>query len=132
MMSLEGLSRGRTCSAFHFGRYTLTAGGVDYGGKEASRRQWPSVLHRCQWPGRGEEMDSEYTWKGEPTGCPPVMYMGRERTAVRGDSYVWVTGGVVLPLTKMSEDVAKASLGGRSGLRLEFVVSVKYLSRAVK
>lgn len=77
-------------------------------------------------------MDSEYTWKGEPTGCPPAMYVGCERTAVRGDSHVWVPGGVVLPPTKMSKDVVKESLGGRSGLRLEFGVSVKYLSRAVK
>lgn len=77
-------------------------------------------------------MDSEYTWKGETAGCPPMMYVGCERTAVGDDSYVWVTGGVVLPPTKMSKDVAKVSLGGRSGLRLEFGVFVKYLSRVLK
>lgn len=66
---------------------------------------------------------------------PSLLCVGYERgqeSEMTLDCGAQVTRGRDLPSTKMSKDVAKASLGEQLGLRLEFGVSGKHLSRGVK
>lgn len=66
--------------------------------------------------------------------CPPTLHVERERkTGVRDGSKVvgLVTGRKKLLSNEMGKAVARASLGGRSGDRLEFGVPANYLSAGV-